>query len=93
MNTLGYREKQSKARDLAGQALRLFTNDKAKAREWLAQQTSDDEILEMALERIGAPAAAKEDKAERARKILGLPPKGAAAGGAPSGNPYRPPKQ
>jgi len=90
VNTLGYREKQTKARDLAGQALRLFPNDKAKAREWLAQQTSDDEVFEMALERIGAPSAAKEDKSERARRILGLPAGASTSGGSPAtGNPYR----
>ncbi len=93
-NTLEYRQKLSKARELAGEALRKFPNDKAKARDWLAQQTNDDEIFEMALERIGAPPATRKSRLAEAKAALGIVDDSTASGSPPAGgNPYRQPKQ
>lgn len=96
-NTLDYRQKLSKARDLAGQALRLFPNDKSQARAWLAQQTNDDEVFEMAMERIGTPAATRTNRREEVLKAFGIT--GTGTGGEGGGstpntrNPYRNPGQ
>jgi hypothetical protein len=67
-STLDYRQKQRSARVLAGKASQQFPNDKAAARDWISKQSvSDPEVLQMALDMVGAPPAKslKEKALER----------------------------
>jgi hypothetical protein len=90
--TVGYRKKQEQARSLAGEAQRRFPNDREQARQWISEQSSDSEIVNLALKEIGNAPQRDDDDLDKVRGILGLPPKSSSAPASTSRNPYRPSK-
>lgn len=88
--TVDYRKKQEQARDWAGRAQQLNPNDRVAARDWLAAQVSDPEVLNMALGLIRDVPQRDDDDLSRAREILGLTSPPSQKTGTPSSRLPRP---